>query len=124
MCSSDLGWVRRVYTDGREHEDLVDTFQGDSVGHWEAGTLVIDTEALDYNNEFITGLNQGRDSHVVERVLLKDPNTMQIDTVVDAPQALSAQLKHTQLYRRHKDWQQTEYDCVFDNKDNNHTIVR
>ncbi len=118
------GWVRRIYTDGRDHADLVETFQGDSIGHWENGTLMIDTDSLDYNNEFISGLNQGRDSHVTEKVFLKDPNTLEIDTVMEASQALTAPYKHTQLYRRHKDWMQTEYDCVFNNKDKNHTIVR
>jgi hypothetical protein len=38
--------VRHVYTDGRLHtskEDLWPTFWGDSIGHWEGQTLVIDT---------------------------------------------------------------------------------
>lgn len=118
------GWVRRIYTDGRDHEDLVDTFQGDSIGHWENGTLVVHTEALDLNNEFIVGLNQGVDSKVSERVHLKDPNTLQIDTVLEAPKALSQPLKRTVSYKRHKDWMMTEYDCVFDNLDTNRAIVR
>jgi len=38
--------VRHVYTDGRAHtakEDLWPTYWGDSIGHWEDQTLVIDT---------------------------------------------------------------------------------
>ena len=38
--------IRHVYTDGREHpgkEDLWPTPWGDSIGHWEGDTLVIDT---------------------------------------------------------------------------------
>jgi hypothetical protein len=40
--------VRHVYTDGRSHparEDLWPTAMGDSVGHWEGDTLVIETVA-------------------------------------------------------------------------------
>jgi hypothetical protein len=41
--------IRHVYTDGREHpakDDLWPTPWGDSVGHWEGDTLVIDTVAV------------------------------------------------------------------------------
>jgi hypothetical protein len=41
--------VRHVYTDGRPHtakEDLWPTYWGDSIGHWEGETLVIDTIAV------------------------------------------------------------------------------
>ncbi|MGB6449575.1 MAG: hypothetical protein WBE92_02365 [Steroidobacteraceae bacterium] len=41
--------VRHVYTDGRPHaakEDLWPTYWGDSIGHWEGQTLVIDTIAV------------------------------------------------------------------------------
>jgi len=36
--------VRRIYTDGRGHAVNRDpTFNGDSIGHWEGDTLVVDT---------------------------------------------------------------------------------
>ena len=41
--------IRHVYTDGREHpgkDDLWPTPWGDSIGHWEGDTLVIDTIAV------------------------------------------------------------------------------
>ncbi|HEX5418593.1 MAG TPA: hypothetical protein VFY39_01205 [Gammaproteobacteria bacterium] len=41
--------IRHVYTDGRQHpgkDDLWPTPWGDSVGHWEGDTLVIDTIAV------------------------------------------------------------------------------
>ncbi len=41
--------MRHVYTDGRAHpapQDLWPTFWGDSIGHWEGQTLVIDTIAV------------------------------------------------------------------------------
>ena len=125
MIIDTTGWVRRIYTDKREHADIVDTFQGDSIGHWEVGkTLVVDTTSIDSTNEFIVGLNQGSESHVSERISLKDADTLQIDTQLDAPHALTAPYKFTTLYRRHKDWMLTQYDCVFDNLDTNRTIQR
>lgn len=41
--------IRHVYTDGRKHpgkDDLWPTRWGDSIGHWEGRTLVIDTVAV------------------------------------------------------------------------------
>jgi hypothetical protein len=41
--------IRHVYTDGREHpgkDDIWPTPWGDSIGHWEGDTLVIDTIAV------------------------------------------------------------------------------
>lgn len=117
-------WTRRIYTDGRDHADIVDTFQGDSIGHWENNTLFVDTTSIDATNEFITGLNQGSDSHVTEKMFLKDPNTLEVDTVLDAPHALNAPYKYTTLYKRHRDWMVTQYNCVFDNLDTNRQIQR
>src|SRR5690606_9995910 len=35
---------RQIFTDGREHPEDPDlTFNGHSIGHWEDGTLVVDT---------------------------------------------------------------------------------
>jgi hypothetical protein len=45
---STVGAVRHIYTDGRSHppkDELWPTLMGDSVGHWEGDTLVVDTIA-------------------------------------------------------------------------------
>ena len=40
--------IRRIPTDGRPHSKSPDvTFNGESVGHWEGDTLVVDTIAID-----------------------------------------------------------------------------
>src|SRR5688500_17400092 len=46
--------VRHVYSDGRDHpptEDLWPTVTGNSIGHWEGDTLVIDTIMVTNPNE-------------------------------------------------------------------------
>jgi hypothetical protein len=48
--------IRHVYTDGRAHPgsgDLWRTRWGDSIGHWEGQTLVIDTVAIEPAVEFL-----------------------------------------------------------------------
>src|SRR5579884_4220013 len=42
-----MHFFRTIYTDGRPHPKDVDlTYEGDSTGHWEGDTLVIDTIGL------------------------------------------------------------------------------
>ena len=48
MYENSPGPVYRViYTDGRQHpKDLDTSYMGNSIGHWEGDTLVIDTVGL------------------------------------------------------------------------------
>jgi hypothetical protein len=49
---------RIIYTDGRQHpKDLDSSFLGDSIGHWEGDTLVVDVTGL--NDETWLGGSQG-----------------------------------------------------------------
>ena len=118
------GSVRHIYTDGRTHDsadDLVDTFQGNSIGHWEGqgenATLVVDTIGLDEGNEFISGFAQGPGSHVTERFHLTSPDVLTIDTVLDAPAVLTEPFPFMTRYRRHRDWEPVEFDCAQNNAD-------
>jgi hypothetical protein len=46
MISGFMNSVRFVYLDGRKHTDpdvVVRSFNGESIGHWEKDTLVVDT---------------------------------------------------------------------------------
>jgi hypothetical protein len=86
----EFGDARHIYTDGRKHprkQDLWPTPKGDSIGHWQGATLIIDTievtpgpvmpipEAADLSSE----------AHFIERVRLVDSNVMQDDVTVDDP---------------------------------------
>jgi hypothetical protein len=65
--------LRRIYTDGRPHPSDPDpSFHGHSIGHWEDGTLVVDTvgilpEAYIAPSEAV-GLPNNGDMHVVEHI--------------------------------------------------------
>jgi hypothetical protein len=72
LYENDPGPVYRIiYTDGRQHpKDLDTSYMGNSIGHWEGDTLVIDTVGL--NDETWLGgakfQNYHSDKlHVVER---------------------------------------------------------
>ncbi len=70
ILSERMSW-RQIFMDGRAHlPDNVRLWQGDSVGHWEGDTLVVDTTNLNGK----TWLNEAGDvvsyaEHVVERFI-------------------------------------------------------
>jgi hypothetical protein len=81
-----VSW-RIVPLDGRAHlPDSMRLWQGDSVGHWEGDTLVIDT--TNFNGK--TWLDEGGEivsyaEHVVERFTPADPDTLNYEAVVTDP---------------------------------------
>jgi hypothetical protein len=93
--------VRYVWTDGRAHtpaDQLFDSLNGESIGHWEGETFVIDTIGLT-TNEIVLGVPVPN-MHVVERVRLTDPNSLEITSTISAPGALKAPWVYTRHYVR------------------------
>ena len=81
-----VAW-RIVPLDGRKHlPDTMRLWQGDSVGHWEGDTLVIDTTNMNGK----TWLNEGGEivsyaEHVVERFTPVDADTLNYEATIDDP---------------------------------------
>ncbi len=105
LGESDGDRLRRIYTDGRPHPDDPDlTFHGDSIGHWEGDTLVVDTvgvlpQSLIAISEAVGVPNNG-DMHVVERIHLAGPDVLHDDLVITAPHVLTGPWKTTRVFTR------------------------
>jgi hypothetical protein len=87
------GW-NLIPTDGRKHrEDIPPSYRGDSVGHWEGDTFVVDTTNFT-DNTWMSA--EGRVSphsdemHIVERYRRVDANTLEIEARVEDPKMLTA----------------------------------
>src|SRR5580658_4039402 len=66
ILTEDGPSIRRIYTDGRPHSDDPDvTYTGESIGHWEEDTLVVDTKAISDKAQFMGGVNTSGHAHVV-----------------------------------------------------------
>ncbi len=93
---------RVIPLDGRPHigED-VQLWNGDSVGHWEGNTLVIDTANqnarawLDQRGRFFTD-----EAHVVERFTLIDADTIHYQATLDDPNVYTQPFTIAIAYRR------------------------
>jgi hypothetical protein len=111
--------IRHIYTDGRGHpDDPDDTYNGNSIGHWEGDTLVVDTVAFTPDTPLGQnyGLRHSEKMHIVERMRLTDPDTLQIVTTISDPEALLQPIVSTRTFKRHRDWTISEYVCEQNNR--------
>jgi hypothetical protein len=93
--------IRRIYTDGRTHTSDPDlTYAGESIGHWEGETLVVDTTGITPRARITNGVYGSGKTRIVERIHLADRTHLQIDTVVEDPLILQAPWRHTRIYER------------------------
>lgn len=96
---------RVVYLDGREREpaNLRDpNWNGESLGHWEGGTLVIETEGFTAENHIIQqGILTGDQLKITERyTLINDGNTIKMDFTMTDPEHWLGEWKHTKFRDR------------------------
>jgi hypothetical protein len=79
---------RLIYTDGRAHPADLDPFRwfGDSIGHYEGDTLVVDTVGIGDRTWLDTAGHQHSDQlHLVERFQKLDANNMKWSVTFEDP---------------------------------------
>jgi hypothetical protein len=109
---------RIIYTDGRSHPaDLVPSYYGHSIGHWEGDTMVVDT--VGFNEKF--WMDRAGSPHTekldfIERFTRTDKNTMKYDVTVDDPGAYTAPWTNSFTMRWGAGQEMFEYVC----QDNNY----
>jgi hypothetical protein len=107
--------TRTIWTDGRSHQEDPDpTFMGDSIGHWEGGTLVVDTIGISDELEIDTGMPHSSQFHLVERIHLDpgDPNVLINEMRMEDPEALEEPFEVTVRYRRDRHGALIEFQCA------------
>ncbi|MEE2778053.1 MAG: hypothetical protein VYE73_14965 [Acidobacteriota bacterium] len=91
--------VRIIPIDGSNYVDSdIVLWNGDSRGHWEGDTLVVETRNLSENGWIATsgsqgrvkGIEQTRDTHVVERFTRLDDETVDYQVTVTDPAVYTA----------------------------------
>jgi hypothetical protein len=83
---------RMIPMDGRKHtplEDLDGTYNGESIGHWDSDTLVVDSWGFNSATWFgqIGGYFHSENMHVIE-CLHRDGDTLTWTATVDDPDVL------------------------------------
>ncbi len=79
------GTFRSIPTDGGPHSPDPDpTWMGESIGHWEGDTLVVDTVGFNDKTE-INGYLHTEALHIVERFRRTEYNTLQYEATLEDP---------------------------------------
>ena len=107
--------VRIIYTDGSPHPLPNDFWMGDSRGHWEGDTLVVDTTHFNGQTWFDAAGNFHSDAlHVVERYTPTSAYHIDYDVMIEDPNVFTrAWTMRMPLYRRMEEGLQLlDYDCV------------
>jgi hypothetical protein len=106
-------YIRQIWTDGRPHDtSLGPTWFGDSIGHWDGDTLVVDT--IGFNDK--TWVDRGghphsEELHVVERMRRVDPKTLQIDVTIEDPKAYTKPWGGRMMFDLRPTWHISEMVC-------------
>ena len=96
--------MRTIYTDGTSHlAGSIDSFwMGDSRGHWEGDTLVVDTIHFNDQTWFDKAGNFHSEAlHVIERYTLVGPDHINYEVTIEDPKVFTRPWKMSMpLYRR------------------------
>jgi hypothetical protein len=110
-------WFKVLPIDGRPHGKKVPTWFGDSVGHWEDDTLVIDTNNFNGLTKLDTSGHPHSDQlHMVERYTRPDAGHIGYEVTVDDPKTFTRPWKNTRVFTLRTDWEVLEYSCEENNK--------
>jgi hypothetical protein len=112
--------ARVIPLDGRPHLPAgVGQWNGDSRGHWEGNTLVVDT--TNFNGKVwiasnaasgrIKGIPESTAAHIVERFTRVDPGTILYEATIDDPQMYSKPWKVSIPLSRDPEYVIYEYAC-------------
>jgi hypothetical protein len=118
---------RIIPLDNRPHQitnPAVHLFQGESVGHWEGDTLVVDTTNQNDKTWFDTsGHYKPEDVHVVERFTMTDSNTIEYEATVTSAeftQPMVVKGRQTRANANDPNYEQMEFACIEGNADLQH----
>jgi hypothetical protein len=104
--------VRRILLDRQQKpvDDVEPGFYGYSIGHWDGGTLMVDTigirEDVRYQN-----VPHSKDMHIKERISLGSNGILRDEITIEDPTVLEKPWTFILGYRRMPDYQLLEYIC-------------
>ena len=111
--------VRRVPTDGSVVKPDPDkaTYHGNSWGHWEGNTLVVETVNVRADTQLdFTGIPHSDALHITERWRRKDARTLENTITLTDPTAFAEPFTTTRTYQLKPKWKISEYVCEENNR--------
>jgi hypothetical protein len=117
---------RLIYTDGTPHPTDADFWMGDSRGHWEGDTLVVDVGNINDKTWFDMAGDFHSDAlHVVERYRMTDRDTIQYEATMQDSKVFSKPWTINLALRRRLDRDRLfEYSCQSEVEEVNGAFTR
>ena len=111
--------TRHIYIGEEKHPaDLMPTYNGHSIAHWDGDTLVVDTIGIRPETWLQEeGMHHSDKLHIVERFHLVPPDLLQDDMTMEDPEALTQPWHGPILFRKKPDLQTMEYVCEENNRE-------
>ncbi len=112
--------ARIIPIDGRPHlGPAFRQWNGDSRGHWEGNTLVVDitnyndkgSVATNVGTQRVRAIPQSEDLHVVERFTRVDENTINYEVTIEDPKVFTAPWKVAMPLNLEPEYKLFEYAC-------------
>jgi hypothetical protein len=93
------------------------SYNGDSYGHWEGDTLIIETLNIRGDTQLdFTGVPHSDALRITERLHRKDANTLEDQITLTDPKAYAEPFTTTRVYRTRPKWKISEYVCEENNR--------
>ncbi len=109
-----------IPTDGRDHpKNQESSWMGNSIGHYEGDTLVIDTNNFNGKTWIDTAQHPSSEQlHVVERIHFIDANHLAYEVVWEDPKAYTKSIRNNRVFARMKPESEImEWWCMENNRD-------
>ena len=115
---------RSIPTDGRAHPKNQDpSWMGNSVGHWEGDTLVIDVTGFNDKTALDTvGHPHSDQLHLIEKFRRSGPTTIAYEVTVDDPKTFVAPWTQSRTIQLKPGLELMEYVCLENEKDRGHLV--
>jgi hypothetical protein len=123
MISNFNTSFRQIFLDGRDYSDehkVIYTYNGESIGHWEKDTLVVDTKYIETYNHYIdNGIPISEKFHMQERIrLLENGEVLEIEHIMTDPVNWVGEWRNTKRWLRVDTTDINEVECLPDLNDN------
>ena len=117
MVSGFENALRIIYLDGRKHtpaDEVVRSYNGESIGRWEGDTLVVDTRSMVSDKHVIDdGLPMSDDFRIIERIrLTKGGKTLEDKWTLIDPNNWEGEWTSSHYWKRQDDTDITEVECL------------
>ncbi len=119
LFEGNIHSFRQIFLDRKEHLKITQPlWYGDSIGHWEGDTLVVDS--IGFNDKFwfdMAGHPHTTQLHVIERYHRRDYGDMDVEVTIEDPGAYAKPWVTHRLATLEPDWDVLEYVCNENNQD-------